>query len=489
MSVRILQGDCRDILPTLPSESVDCIVTSPPYWGLRSYLPAGHPDKARELGLEPTLGEHIATLIGVFRELRRVLKKTGVVWVNYGDCYATAPNGRSAADTKAADNDDRTFRDKPFSTVGPIFDPNKEAGDRCGGPCKQRTHDGQAAHTGRILAGGILKAKDLCMVPERLFIALQDDGWWVRSKLPWIKRNGMPESINDRPANSLEQIGLLTRSERYWYDADAVRKAASPSTNARVSQDVANQAGSLRANGGTKTNGPMKAVVRKPGVTPKSAPEGTNIKAKGSFHESTSEVLADRNFRNTDLFFSSLQEPWGLISDADGNALAIDATPQGFREAHYATFPPALIEPLILAGCPEKVCAECGNPWVRVVEKGEPLIEWQRACGGDAEGQYDGEATKDFASAKAQNASDVKRRILAGMVERKTAGFAPTCKCDAPTVPGTILDPFGGAGTVGLVADRFGRNAILIDLDRSSIDIAERRIRNDGPMFAEVAVA
>jgi len=397
MSVRILQGDCREVLKTLEPESVDCVVTSPPYWGLRDYGVDG------QLGLEPTLGEHIETMVGVFREVHRVLKKTGTVWLNYGDCYATSPNGRSAADTKAAGNDDRTFRDKPFSTIGPIYDPhggqvpdNKNRKARTG--ATDNKGNKASDHGGRIRAGGLLKPKDLCMVPERLFIALQDDGWWVRSKLPWIKRNGMPESISDRPANSLEQVGLLTKSERYWYDAEAVRKAASPSTNARVAQDIASQAGSLRANGGAKTNGPMKAVVRKPGVTPKSAAEDTNIKAKASFHASTTEVLNDRNFRNTDLFFSSLQEPWGLISDANGTPLAIDVTPQGFREAHFATFPPGLIEPLIKAGCPEH---------------------------------------------------------------------------------GVVLDPFGGAGTVGIVADRMHRNAILIELKAEYVDIARARLSDD----------
>lgn len=341
--VTMLIGDVRDKLRELPADHFDCVVTSPPYWGLRDY------DVEGQIGLEPTLGEHLQVMVDVFREVRRVLKPTGVCWLNYGDCYATSPNGRSAADTKAAGNDDRTFRDKPFSTIGPIFDPNHRASTS-----KQRNRQhGTASQGGRVVAGGYLKSKDLCMVPERLFIALQDDGWWVRSKLPWIKRNGMPESVNDRPANSLEHLAMLTKSERYWYDAEIVRKAASPSTNARVAQDVAAQAGSTRANGGQKTNGPMKAVVRKPGVTPKSAAEDTNIKAKGSFHASTTQVLNDRNFRNTDLFFSSLDIPHGLISDADGTPIAIDVNPAGFSEAHFATFPPALVEPLLLAGCPE----------------------------------------------------------------------------------------------------------------------------------------
>jgi DNA modification methylase len=309
--VTLYQGDVRAMLALIPDDSVDCVVTSPPYWGLRDYGVEG------QLGLEPTLGEHLAAMVEVFREVRRVLKPEGTCWINYGDCYATSPNGRSAADTKAAGNDDRTFRDKPFSTIG-----------------------------------GVLKAKDLCMVPQRLAIALQEDGWWMRSFMPWIKRNGMPESISDRPANSLEYVMLLTKSARYWYDAEAVRRPASASTHARVAQNVEAQAGSDRANGGAKTNGPMKAVVRKPGVTPKSAAEDTNIKAKGSWHASTTEVLHDRNFRNTDLFFDSLHAPYGLISDGL-TPIAFDVPPMSFSDAHFATFPTALVDPMVRAGCPK----------------------------------------------------------------------------------------------------------------------------------------
>src|SRR5690348_13711031 len=112
MTVRILKGDCREVLRSLPNESVHCVVTSPPYWGLRDYGVDG------QLGLERSLGEHVETMIEVFAEVRRALRSDGTLWLNYGDSYAATPNGRSAADVKALGNDDRTFRDKPFSTIG-----------------------------------------------------------------------------------------------------------------------------------------------------------------------------------------------------------------------------------------------------------------------------------------------------------------------------------------------------------------------------------
>lgn len=406
MSVRILVGDVREKLAELPADHFDCVVTSPPYWGLRSYLDEAHPDKALEIGCEPTLGEHLAVLVGVMAQVRRVLKPSGVVWLNYGDCYATSPNGRSAADTKAAGNDDRTFRDKPFSTIGPVYEqlPESRQNARRGrsGNLGNGGINGVSVPAGRVVAGGLLKAKDLCMVPQRLAIALQEDGWWVRSLLPWVKRNGMPESIGDRPASSVEYVIMLTKSQRYAYDADAVRRPASPSTNARVAQDVAAQAGSDRANGGAKTNGPMKAVIKRP----KRVAEGQGIRGNESFENATCQtVLNDRNFRNSDLFFDSIEPPFGLVSSGDGTPIAIDVCPQGFKEAHFATFPEALVHPLLRAGNPAR---------------------------------------------------------------------------------GPVLDPFGGAGTVGLVADRLGMDCTLIELNTDSTDISERRIKRDAGLFAQV---
>lgn len=285
-------GDVLERLAAMAPDSVDCVVTSPPYWGLRDYGVAG------QIGLEPTLAEHLDVMVAVFDAVRRVLKPTGTLWLNYGDCYATAPNGRSAADTKATGTDDRTFRDKPFSTVGPIYVDAYEKTSRVGSGGNNGSL--AAAHGGRVVSGGYLKPKDLCMIPNRLAIALQDAGWWVRSEIVWGKSNPMPDSSGTaRPATAHEKIFLLTKSgdggvwrardtgeisfapdlaERCplvtrpdadgprwmrlgaYYDADKVRVAPAASSFARWSQDLDGQAGSTRANGGAKTNGPMKAV-------------------------------------------------------------------------------------------------------------------------------------------------------------------------------------------------------------------------------------
>lgn len=327
-------------------------------------------------GLEPDPWLYIEHIVAVFREVRRVLRKDGTLWLNLGDCYTGGGNGGGGSFARDG------------IRCAPNADKNRQA------PWKKNNR----------VSGGF-KPKDLVGLPWRVAFALQADGWWLRSALPWVKRNGMPESTTDRPATALEYVFMLTRSARYFYDAEAVRRAASPATNARVAQDTAAQAGSPRANGGAKSNGPMKAVIRRP----KRATVGSGIRANDSFENATCyQVLHDRNFRNADLFFDSLVPPFGLISLADGSPLALDVTSQPFKEAHFATFPPRLVEPLIHASCP--------------------------------------------------------------------AG-------------GLVLDPFGGSGTTGLVADRLGRHAILIDLNPSYAAMSERRIRHDAGMFAAVVLA
>lgn len=342
MTTKIMIGDVRDQLALIESDSIDCVVTSPPYWGLRDYGVEG------QIGLEPTLSAHLAVMVSVFEGVKRVLKPSGTCWVNYGDCYATAPNGRSAADTKAAGNDDRTFRDKPFSTIQ-----------------------------------GVLKNKDLCMVPNRFAIAMQEAGWWVRSEIVWAKPNPMPESIRDRPATSHEKIFMFTKSGKYFYDSGAVRQNMAASSVARLSQDVENKTGSTRANGGRKTNGNMKAVGKVRGH----AREHEGFREKWDKMSKAEQQANGRNLRNYE------PAPVGVWNIAT----------QPFSEAHFATFPPELAERCIKAGCP--------------------------------------------------------------------AG-------------GVVLDPFGGAGTTALVANRIQRDAILIELNGEYAELANRRVsRDELPLF------
>ena len=175
---------------------------------------------------------------------------------------------------------------------------------------------------------------------------------------------------------------------------------------------------------------------------------------------------------------SRRNEIWGAENPYRNLRNVWSISPKGYAGAHFATFPPALVERCIRAGSSAHgCCSECGSPFERVIEKGETLDEWKKSCGADSHGEYNGVAQKDYAAHGVQDASAVKARILAGMVEKRTAGWRRTCKCTSGGVmPSRVLDPFGGSGTTGLVADILGRDATLIELNPEYIQLAKERI-------------
>lgn len=338
MSVEILVGDCRERLAELPDASVHCCVTSPPYFGLRDYGVAG------QMGLEATPDEFIAGMVAVFREVRRVLRDDGTLWLNIGDSYAN--DGKWGGSTGG----------KHVSGVS-----GKD------GPGRRKTTTG-------------LKGKDLIGIPWMLAFALRADGWYLRQDIIWSKPNPMPESVRDRCTKAHEYLFLLSKGPRYHFDQDAIAEGLAEASVARLAQNVEAQRGSDRVPG--KTNGAMKAVGRTRGLPPR------HTKYPDSSDQSGLDSVGRGEGRNK-------RSVWSVAT-------------QPFKEAHFATFPPALVEPCILAGCP--------------------------------------------------------------------AG-------------GTVLDPFGGAGTTGLVADRLQRNAVLIELNHEYAAIAQRRINGDAGLFAEVQAA
>ena len=259
----------------------------------------------------------------------------------------------------------------------------------------------------------------------------------MRSRTVWNKLNPIPTSATDRPTDAHEDVYLLTKAERYYYDRFAILEDVPTSTVLRLKQDIASQRGSSRAHAGAKNNGPMKAF--------------------GS--------LRGANRRNV----------WTIASEL-------------YAGQHFATFPPRLPELCILAGTSAAGCCPgCGKPWQRVVQKGAADRAWQSACGGDADGAYHGQSIKGHQHAGVQDASAVKSRILAGMRVRETAGWRQACRCRAAAaIPCTVLDPFGGSGTTGLMADRLGRDAILIELSPKYAADARRRIAADAPLLGAV---
>jgi DNA modification methylase len=347
-------------------------------------------------------------MVEFFREVRRVLRKDGVAFVNLGDSYATAPPASPA--TVA---DDRTFRGKPFSTIG-----------------------------------GGLKPKDLCGVPWRCALALQDDGWYLRSDIIWAKPNPMPESVTDRPTKAHEYIFLLARSERYFWDADAVReKATSATTKMPDGWDTGKGAhGSFHRNGREKGR-----RTDKQGQT---ADVAANGRRYAGFNDRWDEAEANgsapsgRNCRTV----------WTI-------------NPQPWAEAHFATYPEELVRRCLLAGTSERgACPTCGAPWRR--EK-QPTPEYAALFGSNhgADANRHGEG--------------YRKRSPAVTADYVTTGWSPSCRCK-PTEPRpcVVLDPFGGSGTTGVVAVRHGRTAILCELNPEYAAMAERRIRPEIGLFS-----
>ena len=249
----LLKADARHI--PLRDETVQCVVTSPPYWGLRDYGVEG------QLGLEPTPELYIEHMVEVFREVRRVLRPDGVLFLNLGDSYAGSGGGDGSG--------------------------------------KQLTNKGsRAEELEHWPVPGGLKPKDLIGIPWRVALALQADGWWLRSDIIFFKSNPMPESVTDRPTRSHEYLFLLTKSARYYYDAEAIKEPSSPDTHARYARGWSETHKYADGGPGNQTIAKSFKHMRKPGVHPKSAPAGSGIRANESFSAAVKDVVAFRNKRS-----------------------------------------------------------------------------------------------------------------------------------------------------------------------------------------------
>lgn len=291
---QLIIGDCLEELKKLPDQHVHCCITSPPYWGLRDYGVEG------QIGLEETPDEFISKMVAVFREVHRVLRNDGTIWVNMGDSYAS--NGGYGWQGKNGQRANRRFT----------------------APNYHRDIPRHAAKIG-------LKPKDLVGIPWMLAFALRADGWYLRQDIIWSKPNPMPESVTDRCTKSHEYIFLLTKSAQYYYDAGAVAEPLAASSIARLSQStLGQQTGSGRVPG--KTNGNMKAVRK----------SGNKARKKG--HD---RGCPDNTGSNV---CSSV--PW---EGSSRNKRSVWTVPTaGYSGAHFATFPTALIEPCVLAGAPPR---------------------------------------------------------------------------------------------------------------------------------------
>lgn len=412
--------DVLTFLRQLPPDSIDCCVSSPPYFGLRDYgtdrWEGGDPNcqhrvgnqvqdsKApgaitsgmrpgvdastcklcgaqrvgSQIGLEATPQAYVERLVDVYREVRRVLKPSGTVWINLGDSYA---------------NDDKWGG---YST-------NKQA------------YMGDAINGARTRRKTGLKPKDRMLMPARVAIALQDDGWWIRDEIVWHKPNPLPASVTDRTTTAHEMVYMLTKRARYWYDQEAIREPSNDPSDVR----------GVRTSLDVYQNRAVKQRI-------------------ATINPETAKAYPMRNCRSV----------WTIATE-----------PLPFE--HFAAFPSALPRRCILAGCPEQVCSVCGKPYVRITERQfvpQQDVSLER-------GMKNAPGLKPMY--KDNGWVDTPR----GTTAVQTLSWQPTCTCQAPSRPGVVLDPFMGSGTIALVARGLGRHFVGCDLSPAYVAIARERLR------------
>lgn len=451
----ILQGDCLQVLSTMDEKSIQTCVTSPPYYGLRDYsrcecatkrfysesmrtygganrtegvggnVSPNDPRSQKEpdpnclkcggtgviigtdkqIGLEDTPEAYVEKLVAVFREVRRVLKDTGTLWLNLGDSYWGGKGSNANLDTHIDDRiaEGRTLQ-RPQTRIG-----------------NMRVIPTNGKHD-------VIKPKDLIGIPWMVAFALRADGWYLRSDIIWHKPNPMPESVTDRPTKSHEYIFLMSKSAQYYYDAEAIAEA---------SVDPESYTGRRKRNAPTMAKFDIK-----------------NLKNAGSIQEDGTlthgQIYESRNKRTV----------WTV-------------TTKPYKGAHFATFPPDLIEPCILAGTSAKgECPHCGKTWVRVIEYGEIVKD-------------DGSAVKlvsptkrdDSLSAWSRPGGKVETVVPNAHREVLSTTWKPQCECGADPIPQKVLDPFNGSGTTGSVAIKHHRDYIGIELNPDYIKLSEKRFR------------
>jgi DNA modification methylase len=376
---KLIQADVLNGIP-IDDKSIHCVVTSPPYFGLRDY------GTEAQLGLEPlhdclswaTGKEPVKHCCHVCNgriwgaEIWRVLRDDGTFWLNYGDSYSGSGKGQAGKITRE-----------------------------------------QSHMEGKVNIKFVgLKDKDLIGIPWRVALALQSDGWYLRSDIIWHKPNPMPESVTDRPTKSHEHIFLLTKNKKYYYDADAIKE---------TSVDPESHKGRRKRNAHR-----MNEVDRK------------NYKFAGS-------VLPDGTLKNEGKEYPTRnkRDVWNMST-------------RSYKGAHFATFPPELPETCIKAGTSEKgVCPECGNQWERVTEKTNMVIERSERTHSKGHTRTSGKMVSPPTS--------------------KTTGWKPTCGHDRTPIPATVYDPFGGSGTTAYVAQKLGRSFILTELNPEYIELQKER--------------
>ena len=389
---RVLNCDVFQGLKKLQEEEikVDCIVTSPPYWGLRDYGVEG------QLGLEKHPQEYINNLVNVFRESKKVLKDSGSLWLNLGDTY--------------------------FS---------KSSSDRNGlGELKVGKKGRERIEIKRDLEKtNWLQTKQKMLMPHRVAIALQEDGWVLRNDVVWHKPSHMPSSVRDRLTNSFEFMFHFVKQKKYYYDLDAIREPH-------------------KANSFKSENQSFNYKERPKGI------EGLKMAQKeNSFCREGHDMQYDGTGYNS-------------IGKNPGDFWSIN--PKPYPEAHFACFPPALIEKPLKATCPQQICIKCGRVRERITERTESF-----EVGKSEKGKV-----KDFKGNGIHRKVGQKYQNWLEENPKRTIGFTD-CGCNAGFDSGIVLDPFVGSGTTLLEAQNQGKSGIGIELNPDYIKFIKKRLNGD----------
>lgn len=518
---KLYNGDVLDVLQQIESGIVQCVVTSPPYWGLRDYGVPG------QLGLEETPEEYIDKMVAIFREVRRVMRDDGTLWLNMGDSYA-ASSGTGGTSS--------------FQPIGPMWKYSRKAPEG-------------------------LKPKDLVGMPWRLAFALQADGWYLRSDIIWSKPNPMPESVTDRPTKAHEYVFLMSKQARYYYDADAVRESALcagknghgeynakndptgmavvdflatknhyyPSNRNRrtvwtidYNGDILSvwnmKIGFCQRCGGLKVVGnglghvtEMDMDVLQGNI--KQSPENSehieclmksssglsqkdlqltisaeikDVSTQSTLNQYLSEktsceqTQSQQKTQQKRIVQKDMNIPPKIhisVKTENGNAVFVcdceqktnakkdvwKIPTQPYSEAHFATFPIALVIPCIKAGTSEKGdCSVCGKPWVRIVETKRTFESGSGKSGNPIKGKQQ--------PVQGAGYGDIR---LGPTIRSQTIGWQPSCTCKADIIKPIVLDPFMGSGTVAEVCERYNRRWIGIELSKEYCDIAIKRIEKE----------
>jgi DNA modification methylase len=502
---RILHGDVRKRLRDLPDGSVQTCVTSPPYWGLRDYGVEG------QIGLEQTPEAFVAALVGVFVEVRRVLADDGTVWLNLGDSYAGSGKGPSNEGSKQRTN------------VGSLVLNHRNPAQFA---------SGQAPTEWLSVPAG-LKGKDLVGIPWRVAFALQADGWYLRADIIWSKPNPMPESVTDRPTKAHEYIFLLSKSARYYYDAEAIKEAAVSDgpRGGNLLNDTANgpNGGNERWRGDRKLDwaekGRNKRSVWTVATWPFSDWTQTSRQVRVSWDESDgdttriaspdcpvhgdSAVLAAKalcggrasgsengsGYTDVDLFEAPADgfAPTRQTHEPDSTEQSLDSPLQPSAHAAIARSnrtsrtgrAPVTTQPCKPFAGTDAGTADTSTPRASVDSVVRTLASSTAADSVSCGQATTGDETQIHIGGKCS--CEYYRTVTEEMSHFATfpEALIEPCILAGSKVGQTVLDPFNGSGTTGAVAIRHQRNYIGIELNAAYVQLARKRIGAVAPLFSE----